>query len=101
VEIQPDPREAAKLRRYSNVVLEAVFRPIPFWLGMGTSYGRETKTTWTMTFEHIAQVSNPSRKCLVIETNHGLHMRFRFGSAGGFRDTVEKLRDLGIACRGG
>jgi hypothetical protein len=101
VAIQPDPREAAKLRRYSNVVLEAVFRPIPFWLGMGTSYGPGTNSTWTVALDHIAEVSNPSRKCLVVETTHRVQKAFRFGSSAGFRDTVRKLSALGITCQWG
>ena len=96
--VQPDPRRFAQFRRWTNIVL-GVLRPLNFLLSLGDT--APVRDVWTMTWDHIAQISTPKRKTLVVETNHGSHMRFRFGSSGGLRDTIAKLGALGVACQQG
>lgn len=102
VVIQPDPRPLAKVRRYANMLL-SVLRPVEFvsLLRPGRFPLYRYSDVWTMSYDHVKRMATPAHKCILVETVDGARKEFRFGTAGGLRDTLDKFADLGIQCEHG
>ena len=92
IEIQKDPRLAARIRRVVNAVLG------PFGPGGFAHLATLSKfkpITWR--WEQINSISSSERKVITIASKSGVETEFRFGTSGGMTNTFGKLSECGEA----